>query len=56
MGSIVLGYYILPTKLSTIPANIVQISAGWTHSVVLNNIGEAYSFGSNNVILTIFIL
>jgi alpha-tubulin suppressor-like RCC1 family protein len=49
MGNIGNSYFLVPVRLTTIPSNIVQISAGWTHTVVLNNIGEAYSFGSNNV-------
>jgi alpha-tubulin suppressor-like RCC1 family protein len=33
--------------------NIVQISAGYTNSLVINNIGKYSSFGDNNVLLLI---
>jgi alpha-tubulin suppressor-like RCC1 family protein len=39
----------LPTKLEALN-NIIDISSGATFSLVLNNKGEVYSFGSNGVL------
>ncbi len=36
-----------PTMIPTLE-NIISISAGAYHSLVLNNMGEVYSFGANN--------
>jgi alpha-tubulin suppressor-like RCC1 family protein len=37
-------------NLISILKNIVQVTAGSSHSVVLNNNGDLFSFGKNHVI------
>jgi alpha-tubulin suppressor-like RCC1 family protein len=42
----------IPTLISSLD-NIIQISTGSSHSMVLNRNGRVYAFGLNNVIFTI---
>jgi alpha-tubulin suppressor-like RCC1 family protein len=44
----------IPTLITSIN-NITQISAGQFFSIILNNIGEVYGFGKNNVIFFLII-
>jgi alpha-tubulin suppressor-like RCC1 family protein len=42
-------YRNIPTLISSLN-NIFRISTGFSHSMVLNNNGQVYSFGDNEVI------
>jgi alpha-tubulin suppressor-like RCC1 family protein len=37
----------LPVTITLYISNIIQISAGYAHSIVLHNIGQFYAFGNN---------
>jgi alpha-tubulin suppressor-like RCC1 family protein len=45
---LMVAFVTIPTLIKDIQANIVAISAGFNHSLLLDNQGRVYSFGSND--------